>query len=115
MEYYYKAKHNDYLVLPPFLPDCKQVSGRQLELIYPEQNARIYVPKEVTGQKGKTIFTATHTNTNAILFWHLDEAYIGTTKQFHQMALNPTPGLHTITIVDNEGETITRNFEILEK
>ena len=115
MEYYYKAKHNDYLALPPFLSDCKQVSGKQMELIYPEQNARIYVPKEVTGQKGKTIFTAAHTNPNATLFWHLDDAYIGTTKQFHQMALNPTPGFHSITIVDNEGETITRNFETLEK
>ena len=86
-----------------------------MELIYPEQNARIYVPKEVTGRKGKTIFTAAHTNPNATLFWHLDDAYIGTTEQFHQMALNPSPGFHIITIVDNEGETITRNFEILEK
>ena len=73
------------------------------------------MPKEVSGNKGKTIFTAAHSNANATLFWHLDNTYIGTTKQFHQMALNPSKGFHTITIVDNAGETVSRNFEILEK
>ena len=84
-------------------------------MIYPEQNARIYVPLEVSGQKGKTVFTATHRNPNEKLFWHLDDNYIGTTTQFHQMALNPSKGHHIITIVDEQGETITRRFEILEK
>ena len=115
MDFYYKAKHNDYISLPPYLPGCNAGGDHQIELIYPEQNARIYVPKEVSGNKGKTIFTAAHSNANATLFWHLDNTYIGTTKQFHQMALNPSKGFHTITIVDNAGETVSRNFEILEK
>ncbi len=115
MEYYYKTKHPDYLPLPPYMPGCIADAAPQMEMIYPEPNARIYVPKEVTGDKGRTVFTAAHRNANAKLFWHLDDNYIGTTVQFHQMALNPSKGPHTITIVDEQGETITRRFEILEK
>ena len=115
MEYYYKSKHQEYQTIPPLKPGCAVETGKQMELIYPEANARIYIPKEMNGEKGKTIFKAAHRNSDAKLFWHLDNNYIGTTMQFHQMALNPTKGFHTITIVDQEGETITRNFEILEK
>jgi penicillin-binding protein 1C len=115
MEYYYKAKHQDYEQLPPFLPGCKTEAGRQMELVYPEANARIYVPKEVTGEKGRTIFTAAHRNVTAKLFWHLNDNFIGTTWKFHQLALNPPEGFHTLTIVDEAGETITRKFEVLEK
>jgi penicillin-binding protein 1C len=115
IEFYYKAKHQDYLPLPPYITGCREDASRQIEMIYPEENARIYVPFEVSGEKGKTIFTAANRNPNAMLFWHLDNNYVGTTKQFHQMALNPSKGMHTMTIVDERGETITRRFEILEK
>ncbi len=115
MEFYYKAKHNEYLTLPPFMKGCSSGGERQIEIIYPEQNAKIFVPKEIAGNKGKTVFSAAHSNPNATLFWHLDDNYIGSTKQFHQMELNPLKGFHTLTIVDNNGEAVTRNFEILEK
>jgi len=115
IEYYYKEKHADYKPLPSYLPDCTQVNERTLDVIYPEENARIYVPIEVTGERGKTIFTATHRNTTSKLFWHLDDVFAGTTQKFHQLAFSPAPGKHTLTIVDENGETVTRHFEILEK
>ena len=49
------------------------------------------------------------------IFWHLDDEYIGTTINFHQMAFSPAPGKHLLTIVDENGESISREFEILEK
>ncbi len=42
---------------------------------YPENNAQIYVPVEVTGEKGKTVFTAANRNPQTHLFWHLDDNY----------------------------------------
>lgn len=115
MEYYYKARHNDYKPLPPILTNCNIETSRQMEIIYPEINAVIYVPVEVSGEKGKTIFTAAHRQAQTHLFWHLDNNYAGSTFQFHQMAFNPSPGKHTLTIVDEQGETISRSFEILDK
>jgi penicillin-binding protein 1C len=115
MEYYYKKRHEEYQSLPPFLPGCTAEALKQIELIYPENGAKIYVPIEITGEKGNTIFTAAHRNAGAHLFWHLDNNYVGSTFQFHQMAFNPSPGKHSITVVDEQGETISRSFEILNK
>ncbi len=86
-----------------------------MDLIYPEANAKIYVPVEITGEKGKTVFTAAHQKPDAKIFWHLDDEFIGTTERFHQMGLNPSPGKHFITLVDESGERLTRAFEILER
>jgi penicillin-binding protein 1C len=33
----------------------------------------------------------------------------------HQIELNPPVGLHTLTIVDENGEKIVRTFEIIGK
>ncbi|WP_225975371.1 penicillin-binding protein 1C [Panacibacter ginsenosidivorans] len=115
VEYYYKQRHGDYKTLPPFMPDCVDENIKPVDIIYPDENARIYVPLEISGNRGKTIFAATNRNNKAKLFWHLDDTYIGTTTQFHQMAVDPSPGLHTLTIVDENGESVTRHFEILQK
>lgn len=115
MEYYYKQKHADYKTLPPFMPGCVNESIRPMDIIYPEEDAKIYIPLELSGQRGKTVFTATHRNAGAKLFWHLDDAFIGSTTRFHQMAVSPEPGKHVLRVIDQNGESVTRQFEILEK
>jgi penicillin-binding protein 1C len=116
MEWYYKQKNHDYITLPPFKAGCEFTSaGKQMELIYPQQEAKIYVPLEIDGKRGKTIFAAAHRKPGSKIFWHLDDEYIGTTTNFHQMAFSPSAGKHLLTIVDENGESISREFEILEK
>lgn len=116
MEYYYKQKNADYKVLPPFKAGCEFAeTGKVMEIIYPQQDAKIYVPLEVSGERGKTVFTAAHRRSGAKIFWSLDDNFIGTTQNFHQMALNPSPGIHIITLVDENGLSVSRQFEILEK
>lgn len=115
IEYYYRQSHADYKPLPEYRQGCEIVNERTLDVIYPEENARIYVPIEISGAKGKTIFTATHRKNDSRLFWHLDNEFAGTTQKFHQLAFSPAPGKHVLTIVDESGETVTRHFEILEK
>lgn len=115
MEYYYKASHS-YAPLPPFKPGCvTEDQGRSMELIYPRPQARIYVPVELDGQRGQTVFKATHRHAGAQIYWHLDNAFVGVTTDFHQMPLRPSPGKHVITIVDDDGEEVKAGFEILDK
>jgi penicillin-binding protein 1C len=113
MEYYYKQKHSDYTSLPPFRKGCELESSSELDIVYPDNNAKILVPKEITGMKGKTIFVASHKSEDATLFWHLDNTYIGSTQHYHQIALAPVVGKHIITIVDENGNSISRKFEIV--
>lgn len=117
MEFYYRSKHN-YQPLPPYKAECLATLNQDkapMEIIYPRPDARIYIPVEIDGSAGEAIFTATHRNTSAKIYWHLDNTYIGTTSEFHQMALHPDAGKHTITLVDEEGEEVQVTFEILQK
>jgi penicillin-binding protein 1C len=61
------------------------------------------------------VFKATHVNSGEKIFWHLDDLFAGTTDRFHQLSLNPSPGKHTLTIIDRDGNSVRRNFEILQK
>jgi penicillin-binding protein 1C len=112
-EWFYKTKNPYYKVLPAFRSDCAAMNKSVMEFIYPRMSTQIYVPVELDGKNGKTIFEVAHRHHDAIIYWHLDEEYIGSTKDFHQMALSPSPGKHCITLVDSEGERIEQRFEIL--
>jgi penicillin-binding protein 1C len=116
MEYYYKQRNADDKILPPFKTGCDFAeTGKSIEVIYPQEGAKIYVPLEISGEKGKTVFTAAHRKTGAKIFWSLDDNFVGTTQSFHQLALDPSVGKHIITLVDENGASISRQFEILEK
>ncbi|WP_317042434.1 penicillin-binding protein 1C [Mucilaginibacter sp. OK098] len=116
MEYYYKTKNYQYRVLPPFRPDCVQAeNAAPMEVIYPKDGAKIYVPLEADGSRGRVIFNAAHRQSGVKIFWHLDDKYVGETKDFHQMALNPPPGKHVLTLVDGNGNTVHIGFEVLAK
>ena len=94
---------------------CVNETQPAFEIVYPQAGAKIFVPKEITGEKGRTVFTVTTRNDQTKLFWHLDDVFIGSTENFHQMAVNPSAGKHTLTVVDENGESATRDFEIVEK
>ena len=116
MEYYYRQHNHDYKILPAFKPGCMTTeTGKQMELIYPQPEAKIYVPLEIDGVKGKTIFTATHRNSKEKIFWSLDDNFISSTEGTHKIALSPTAGKHIITLTDQQGISISRGFEIIEK
>jgi penicillin-binding protein 1C len=86
-----------------------------MEIIYPKQFSKIYVPVELNGMMGKTIFQVAHRDYNERVYWHLDGKYIGVTQTTHQMALAPDEGVHQLTLVDEEGESIAIQFEIISK
>ncbi len=116
MEFYYRQRNHDYKQLPPFKAGCADLGeAKNIEIIYPSIGMKIYVPLEMDGQKGKTVFTATHKNSNAKIFWSIDEAFVGTTERYHQLAVSPAPGVHLLTLTDEKGNRVSRSFEILEK
>lgn len=115
MEHFYRSSHT-YQPLPPYKPGCEGAEqASSMELIYPRAQARIYVPVEIDGKAGQAVFKATHRRAGMRIFWHLDNVYVGTTVDFHQMALRPPEGSHQITLVDETGETIRQSFEIISK
>lgn len=116
MEYYYKEKHSEYKPLPAYLPGCSDADNHYvMDMIYPKNNTSVYIPLELNGQRGKVVFTATHKNPEAQIYWHIDNEYIATTAHKHQLSLSPTPGRHMLTLVDDKGERFVQQFTILDK
>jgi penicillin-binding protein 1C len=114
-EYYYRRAHAEYRVLPPLREDCQAAgsSAPALAVLYPDANARVLIPRELDGQRGRTVLEAVARRREATLYWHLDGQYLGQTHTFHQQALDIDAGEHILTVVDDQGERVARRFQVL--
>ena len=116
--WYYRKKHPAYQSLPDYRSDCvgqmMQQKKSRLDIVYPQNGMKIFIPTNLDESKSKTVFEAKHSQLNAVLYWHLDNEYVGETKELHHLELQPSKGKHRITIVDEKGTSVHRDFEILE-
>ena len=113
--WYYKNRNADYVPLPPVSPRCGGAFGESpLELIYPRNNVVVVVPRKLEEEKNAVVFQAANSNPNAVIFWHIDNEYIGSTTSPHRIAVNPSQGSHTLTLVDSEGFVVKQRF-VVEK
>ncbi len=116
MEFYYKTKNPQYSMLPPLREGCGgAIVSSSMEFMYPRNATQIYIPIELDGRPGRTVFEIAHRKSTATIYWHLDDQYLGSTSDIHHMALNPEPGKHTVTAVDESGETISVEVEIVSE
>jgi penicillin-binding protein 1C len=115
-EFYFRPKHPEYQPPPQFRNDCNQSADRGgMQIVYPSGFTRIYIPTELDGTRGQVVFQVAHRHTDTEVYWHLDDEYVGATRHFHEMALSPPVGRHTLTVVDTKGYRLSQAFEIMEK
>jgi penicillin-binding protein 1C len=112
-EWYYKSKNPNYVTLPSFAIGCNQQTNN-MEIIYPNNLKELYLSKDLDGSIGKLVFEVAHRKPETEIYWHIDEEFIGVTDHFHQLEVAPTTGEHTLTIVDEFGETIIKKFVVKE-
>ena len=114
-EWYYRSKNPDYRILPEIHPDCKPRDDFEfMEMIYPRHSARVYVPREMDGSKGEIVLEAAHRHPSSLIYWHLNEKYIGTTRHIHQLGIAPEAGSYILTLVDENGYILVHRFEIID-
>jgi penicillin-binding protein 1C len=111
-EYYFKNRNPFYRPLPPFRADCVQTHGNPMQWIYPMDASVIFIPIELDGSPGEAIFRIAHQQIDAVIHWHLNENYIGSTENFHEMAMRPQSGSHRVTVVDESGNMLSREFRV---
>lgn len=115
MEYYYRKNHPAYRTLPLWLPGARQSNEiPMVEFIYPDDRLMVYLPRNNDGQKGQVIFQAAHRRPGAKIFWHLDDIFLGSTRDIHQMAASPSSGNHKLLIVDELGNSCSRYFKVVK-
>ncbi len=110
--WYYKKSNLDYKDLPEYLVGCDN-QVEMMEMIYPRQYTKVYVPVELDSEKGRVVFEAAHQNPTSKIFWHLDEDFIGVTENQHQIGLYPPTGHHKLSLVDEYGRELNVEFEVL--
>ena len=105
MEWYYKTYHPEYEVRA-------SRDEAPLEFLYPESGSVLTLPRQLDGSLPGAVFQAVHRDPAAVLYWHLDNEYLGETHLIHQMQLSPPPGKHTVTVVDGDGKTVSVGFTV---
>ena len=108
MEWYYKPHHPEYTGAPV------AHSTALLEFIYPAGGTTLYLPRQLDGKVEGVVFRLAHRRSDATVFWHLDQTYVGETRFIHEMRLAPAPGKHVVTCVDNEGNAVSVGFSVAE-
>lgn len=115
MEWYYKRRNLMYRTLPPFKSGCAEEAQVVMEMIYPRENNQVFVPVQLDGTPGQVILEAAHSSSDAIIYWHLDDEYLGQTKGSHQMPVSPVPGNHILSLIDDQGNTLSKMLTVVEK
>ncbi len=114
-ETYYKRYNPSYRSMPPLHPDCTShhQSNQDLAIVYPRNGSKIYVPYEWDREKSRAVFSAVHRSDTALVYWTLDKHFLGKTKEFHQIEIDPKPGKHQLVLQDEYGSMVTTSFEVI--
>ena len=86
-----------------------------MQWLYPRHPTRILVPIDLDGKPESTVFEVAHRHAATKVFWYIDNDFLGTTTNFHQKALRPAVGAHTITLVDANGAKLTQQITIVPR
>ncbi len=114
MEYYYRMRNPSYRTVPPLMHGCSDDRKiAMMEFLYPPRDAEIFIPRGLSGETMSMLPEIAHRRRNAVIYWHLDNRYIGTTRQIHQTEIITGEGEHVITATDDEGFTVSRRFTMV--
>lgn len=111
--HFYRRWQHTYEGLPPLHPDCQGEKQNPLVIIYPTFGNKIFIPKDFDGVKGEIVLQASHQQEDAELYWHLDEHYVGQTKDVHDLVVQLDPGKHTLRVLDQSGNSRVQLFEVV--
>jgi penicillin-binding protein 1C len=106
MSYYYARSNPAYKALPEYREGCVPATEDVMRFIQPKHNTTITLTKNVEGVQNTAIFEIAHKDRDAQVFWYMDDAFIGATKNFHELAIEGKKGKRLITAVDEEGNDV---------
>jgi penicillin-binding protein 1C len=112
VEYYYSSSNPNYNALPAYLHGCSISESQLMEFIYPKKNEEVLLPKDLGNNITEIIFKLAHQRADSTVYWYLDETYIGTTENFHELIYQAKSGSYLLTVVDDQGNRIKQKISI---
>jgi penicillin-binding protein 1C len=107
---YFKAWNPGFKLAPPWHPDISSVTN-DLRIIYPNKSKILLFG---TDTQMEIIFKAIHASSNGIIYWHIDNEYVGATSSIHEIKYTLSVGQHTISVLDQYGNQQQTTFEIVK-
>jgi len=105
---YYKAWNPSFQVPPPWHPDIKD-AAQHLKIIFPDKSTLLCFGQNTSM---KVNFKAMAEAKNTTLYWHVDDTYIGTTTNIHELQYDLPVGKHVLSIIDENGNEQQTTFSI---
>lgn len=113
--YYYQQSNPSYQGLPPLYPSCSNGTTNPIDITYPHEDSKVFIPVELNGEKGRVILEASHLDQNAILYWNIGDEFYGKTTHDHRLEVSLSTGIQQLKVTDHIGNERVRIFEILNK
>lgn len=108
MEHYYRQTHSVYRsTTSTIMQTASRVDVQPMHMIYPTNGCVVSLPAQSDGTVAALNCSVAHTDPAAEIFWHLDNTYLGSTKDIHQMSVQLSTGVHRITVIDSCGHEQT--------
>ncbi len=109
--YYTKANRGSHRPLK-LAKSCNKAIANTLGIVYPTKNAKLIIPKSFSGQQEKVVLKAYHTESGKEIYWHLNEHFLGTTKEYHELSVHLPPGNHKLLVMDKNGNQSMVRFGV---
>ena len=98
---------------PPHRRSCPAPPVQNpLTIIYPGSSASIFLPRDFDGSLQKLNCRAAHQQQGQMVYWYLDDHYLGSTRERHEKALRPGRGWHNLLLIDQDGHKAQTRFYI---
>ena len=112
IEYYYATSNTNYKTLPPYLDGCSTLENQLMEFIYPKKNEIVLLPRDLGNSSTEVIFKLAHQRPETPIHWYLDDIYIDSTTDIHELIYTAKPGQYLLTAVDANGNRIQQELEL---
>jgi penicillin-binding protein 1C len=110
---YYKKIHPEYESLPPLMTSCQE-TAQTISMIYPTKNSNIYIPKGAHG-KEKVILQASHAVSQSTIYWHIDDIYLGSSRQLHEKSIALSKGTYQLRLLDDSGNELIQEVTVISE
>ena len=90
--------------LPPHLNSCPALAqGNPLQIIYPQEQTALWIPRDFDGTLQKVNLKAAHQQKDCQVYWYLDDTFKGSSLEIHELPLVLSKGWHKLEVVDEAG------------
>lgn len=104
MEHYYRKNHSSYQSAAlTTVQTTVRVGVQPMHFIYPADGCVVSLPVQGDGTVAELNCSVAHTDPSAEVFWHIDNSYLGSTMDIHQMSVRIGSGVHRLVAVDSSG------------